>query len=554
MQILLLPILLAQPALRPGWPIPILHESEYGYWGGPKAYDVDFDGEKEILFAAGTAESGGILYAFNLDGTFPPGWPVQVGEPPLFCEQSPVVGDLDGDYIPEIAVGTFSMSGETGGIHAFELNGTPVQNFPIPAPPNLDVMFPLSLALITPDSVPDILVAFHHSSGSAVEDLFGVMNPLTGDFLTGWPVSREEWFGSRPVYWPYGNISIYINPSTIYDSGSIGTWDIYGTLLPGWPMDIPGIPGLCMPAVADLNLDGQFELIAPWKGPIGQVEAPLLYVFDQNGGVLPGFPIEFEGFDLHGPPSLADFDQDGIVDVILDAFSTILIVHFDGSYDTLHTGIAQFGGEPAVADIDGDDNLEIIMGRSDLIEHDSSLVNAFRLDGSQPLGWPICVQGIPRGTPLIEDLDEDGFLELVVFTKSDPWSHPDTGWLYLFDLPAPFDSAMVPWGQYAHDLWNSGIYGFNPPVSVAERGPLKIPSTYQVVYRNGIPFLTFTLTQPQKFYIDLYDVSGRRVWKKFLQLPQGSHTIPLSPNTSPGIYILNLKSTINKTIKVIKLR
>ena len=544
-------ILISQPSLHEGWPIPVIKQSYDAQFGGPKAIDINGDGMKEVIFAGGNGSLGGILYTFSVDGIQPSGWPVYTGEPPLRFISAPAIGDIDGDGNLEILIGSAADGAETGSIYAYNPNGTIVDGFPIPAPEGLDIRMPITLGLINEDDIPDLVVVFDHEYVEPTTDLLVVIDPVSGGFLNGWPISIR-FFTSRPIIWPEAKISAYY--SLEQDSNFVGSWGFDGIELPGWPKYIPGQPGLAMPYVADIDQDSSFELVSPWMGTSPPDSRAFLYVFKSDGSVLQGFPVTIYQDFFHSPPAIADIDQDGSIEIIQDGLFRILIFESNGQFYQIFSDIMQSGGEPAIADVDGDGQLEIVMERSDYVYNDSSIVCAFRLDGSQPEGWPLHVIGAPTGTPLIDDLDGDGLLEMVVFTQDLPWIRPDTGWLYLFDLPAPFDSAMVPWGQYAHDLWNSGIYGFNPPVSVAERGPLKIPSTYQVVYRNGIPFLTFTLTQPQKFYIDLYDVSGRRVWKKFLQLPQGSHTIPLSPNTSPGIYILNLKSTINKTIKVIKLR
>jgi len=550
---ILLSSILLFPSLRSGWPVPIIEESDRGYFGGPKAYDVNGDGIKEILFSSGSSTYGGILYIFDINGNPASGSPIILSNPPEYFLTSPVFGDIDGDGHIEIVVASYLYGQGNGKIYAVNTNGSPVNGFPIAVPDEHYVVHPITLSRINSDDIPDILISFSHQPGSGQMDLIGIIDPLSGNFFDGWPVTVHS-VNSQPLFWPNNKIAAYCLPLN-GDSISVNTWDISGNSLPGWPQSLPGIPGLAQPRIVTFNSqDPLYHFVVPWHGEYPPNIAPYLTVYNFDGTQLPGFPLQFPQHRFDAPPSIADIDHDNKPEIIQDGFYTVYIINQDATYTSVYTDISQFGGEPAIADVDGDGQLEIVMGRSDYVENDSSIVCAFRLDGSQPEGWPLHVMGSPTGTPLIDDLDGDGYLEMVVFTIDLPWIRPDTGWLYLFDLPAPFDSAMVPWGQYAHDLWNSGIYGFNPPVSVAENPPLQIPSTYQIVYKNGIPFLTFTLSRPQKIYLALYDVSGRWVWGKFFDLPRGSHTIPLDLSAPPGIYIVNLQSMDNKTLKVIKLR
>lgn len=83
----------------------------------------------------------------------------------------------------------------------------------------------------------------------------------------------------------------------------------------------------------------------------------------------------------------------------------------------------QFFVNPAVADIDGDRQFEVLSGNG------GYQVDAIRADGSQPPGWPRWSHGWVVATPAIGDLDRDGRLDVVVGTRE--------GWLSAWRAAGP---------------------------------------------------------------------------------------------------------------------
>ncbi len=242
------------------------------------------------------------VYFVHHDPTKHLGWPIAIdangdglvdggGEPP------PHMADLDGDNVMEIVQSTAA-----GRIYAFRGDGSIVPGFPITTPVKRNVATHLGAAAfasgaISPpsptttsrpaiadldhDGYPEIVYAnfegdvfvFHHD----------------GTLAAGFPVHVDPAFSAVPLRTNDNHVKT----------------GIFGT-----------------PVLADLDGDGELDILAAGLDQH-------LYAWDRHGAPLPGWPVLVQdpapgggqtpaGTEIINTPTVADLDQDGIPEVVIE--------------------------------------------------------------------------------------------------------------------------------------------------------------------------------------------------------------------------------------------
>jgi hypothetical protein len=175
-------------------------------------------------------------------------------------------------------------------------------------------------------------------------------------------------------------------------------------------------------------------------------------VFSSDGEYLQGWPITFRNH-LHGGVCVGDITGDNIPEILVGGMHP----PFDaGEFRPFACALTGSGkivpGWPvtgshgvgcftsfAITDIDGDGMRDVLMQHSGYFSGEEDDIpygpSAFRHDGSPIPGFPKAAINTPmgEGSPLVMDLDGDGFLEIAWIS--------DTADLYMWDLqvPAKFD-------------------------------------------------------------------------------------------------------------------
>jgi subtilisin family serine protease len=285
--------------------------------------------------------------------------------------------------------------------------------------------------------------------------------------LPGWPVSVGSMTESSPVLWDLNGdnkLEVVVGST----DGKLYVFNSDGSLMPGWPrllddyavaMGEKSALGCTSPAIADLDKDGDFEIVVKSSG--------YLHVLHHNGTDMGSWPHFLGTYITGGPfdtspeyvplerlasPVVADIDNDGSQEIVVGQDNQLFAFRPN---ETLVSGwpvyLGQDHGEtqwatPAVGDLDGDGDLEIVyqtsLGMAD--------VWVLHYDGTNMSGWPMLnVYTASDCSPVLGDLDNDGKLEIVAgFGPPTPkvyvWNQDGTivnGWPFL--LPAIWDVGRV---------------------------------------------------------------------------------------------------------------
>jgi hypothetical protein len=201
-----------------------------------------------------------------------------------------------------------------------------------------------------------------------------------------------------------------------WGSNSLYVMDAAGNVLPGWPRtpNNGGAPGyFSSPSVGDIDSDGQPEVAAVGKDG-------WLYVWHHNGTPLvPGDgKVRYLGAWTQGTPALYDLTGDGNLEIICtssvgtSSVGVLYVLRSDGTdlpgWPISLVKVARCS--PAIGDVDGDGTPEIVTVQNDLL-------HVFRPNATYLPGFPVsCLSRAPYygPSPALGDLDGDGKLEIVV--------------------------------------------------------------------------------------------------------------------------------------------
>lgn len=511
--------------LRDGYPLVFAADPTFKNFRNVTLADLDGDGADEIIF--------GVANRFFVYRNETLWWSRELSGLARFPS---AVGDLENDGIQDIVVLT-GFNGEAGQVYAFNSRGVDKPGWPKSFDGRWMISSP-ALADVDNNGQLEIIC-------SDLENSLGSVYLLKADgstFSPDWPVTLPNVPAVTPSV---GDIDRDGMPDIVVNSTrEIYAFDLQGNVKQDWPFG-NGLTKFSFqsPVLADLEGDGFFEIITEGHGDL-----PLFMILDATGHHLDGWPrpVPQGQWTFHTPTVINYQNQpliltgrpisDNLVKPMLFAWRP------DGS---LLDGfpIEKSGGLEGiitVADLDEDDEPEIMFPSNMIDSSGYGFIHAYNLDGSgevpgfplRPYGWTF-LNGATLG-----DVDGNGLLDLAVltYTQNEASAH-DSALLFVYETNSAADSDHILWGTYKGNNQRNGLIEDLLMTSIRDD---QIPEVS--LYPNPVKsFLTIESNDPID-HVQIFNIQGGEIMKLHPNQQREDLDLELLPE---GIYVLKIKSRNN---------
>ncbi len=331
-----------------GWPVTA---GSFAF-GSPAIGDIDDDGELDIVQSS---SSTGSVYAFDRDGSALPGWPQNVNEK---IRGAAVLADLDGDTVLDvIAAGQKICAGgcpTDGKVAAFGGDGVPLAGWPVDV--EFNVQSTPVVGDIDGDTIPEVIVhgwttlyAFHYDGSPVAGWPITYTNIHTSPLLVDYDgdgayeilaiggasaqlragdgtLIRQFTLsgGTNYAYAGIGEIDGIGTPEFCVggDDGTVNLLRLDGGPLPGWPVAAGDDVSGC--AFADVDADGQQEVVATSKDGF-------IHAWELDASPLSSpWPLPL-GSPILGSLAVGDLDNNASLDIMAGAGAALFVFELEAA-------------------------------------------------------------------------------------------------------------------------------------------------------------------------------------------------------------------------------
>ena len=469
----------------------------------PSVADLDKDGTLEIVQATGGSQANSRLYMLDENGNDKTGWPLNVDGHWILT--APTLADVNDDGDIEIIFNERDIPESR--LHIVDTYGRPYSfDWPVNIPGTLAIT--PSIGDVDADGEKEIFAA-----STTTRYLFG----LNGEPEEGWPQTT----GPEQRYSFQSPLLIDLNEDGQLEiiGATHGNYPEYyilqadNTYFPGWPKPIPeNTWTFNTPTV--VKIDGEYQIFM--SRPIDERTSDMLYGWDADGRSIENYPL---------------FKSGGLEGFI------------------------------SIADVDGDNEYELVCGSNLLLPDGLSFIHAYEMDDlTEVPGFPIR----PRGWTFmnginIGDVNGDNMMDIVSlsYTQNYNSSVIDSIYLNVYELNVPYSPERVLWGTYKGNNTRDGMLSPASVTPVQESLTLA-PLQFSIAPNPVEDILNLNLRSSQQAMIELelFNAQGQKLDDVYsgevdTTPRQWTHSVNHLPS---GMYCISVKHNqqLVQTVKFVK--
>jgi uncharacterized repeat protein (TIGR01451 family) len=435
----------------------LVWNSNLGEWilSSPSIADLNADSRDDVLITCLDINDEAYLYSINgINGTVL--WSTSVGSAGGVSYSSPTIGDIDGDSLPEIVVGSedqnvYALNGEDGSVLWTYMTSFLVRSSP-------------ALVSLDADLLPDVVVG---SLDGNVYALSGVDGTLIWAHNTG---ADNGGIVSSPAC---GDINNDTTSDIIIGASNFDVYALDGrdgsriwtsetnlgiTTLPGGSILGAGVES--SPALGDIDGDQKLEVI------VGSQDGRVYRLEGENGEQSWNYTTEAE---ILSSATLCDVDGNNNLDIVIGSDDgNLYALDANGNVIWIHESSEEFElSSPIAMDLNGDEKLEIIFCNEGGFLRVLNVPDAGHRVYWQAMSGSITFDRSKNLDVLDSDLDFlSSYTESIIGTNefdsdSDNDEMPD-GWELLNGLDPLIDDASGDLDSDDLTNFEEYIYGTNP--------------------------------------------------------------------------------------------